>query len=64
MGLAREFFECPLFERDESAQFYEMFSDAQNGPLTRTHRFTVGMNFKETPDLRVLVMKFTTPNAA
>jgi hypothetical protein len=28
------------------------------------HRFTLGMTYKETPDLEVLVMKFTAPSAA
>ena len=64
MSLANEFFECPIFEREESEQMYQMFSNAQNGPLTRMHRFTVGMNFKQTADLQVLVMKFTAPAAA
>jgi hypothetical protein len=63
MSLAREFFECPIFERDESEQFYEMFSRAHGGPLARLHRFTVSMAYKETPDLEVLVMKFTAPGA-
>jgi hypothetical protein len=64
MSLAREFFECPIFEADESGQFYEMFNHAQAGPLTKMHRFTVGMAFKDTSDLEVLVMKFTAPKAA
>ena len=64
MSLAREFFECPIFEQDESEQFYDMFNHAQAGPLMRMHRFTVGMSYKETSDLEVLVMKFTAPGAA
>jgi hypothetical protein len=64
MSLAREFFECPIFDQSETEQFYEMFSRAQAGPLTRLHRFTVSMAYKETADLEVLVMKFTAPGAA
>jgi hypothetical protein len=64
MSLAREFFECPIFEQSESEQFYDMFSRAKAGPLTRMHRFTVSMAYKETSDLEVLVMKFTAPSAA
>ena len=64
MSLAREFFECPIFQQDESEQFYDMFNHAPAGPSTKMHRFTLGMTYKETSDLEVLVMKFTAPSAA
>lgn len=64
MSLAREFFESPLFQRDESEQLYEMLGQAQNSPVKKMTRFTVGMTVKESSDQQSLVLRFTAPNAA
>jgi hypothetical protein len=63
MSLAREFFESPLFESAESQKFYEMYSRAEGEAVAKLPRFTIGMAFKNTADLEVLLMKFTAPGA-
>jgi len=64
MTMAREFFEGPLFTRGESEQLYEMLGHAQNSPVKKLPRFTVGMTYKETSDQQQLVLRFTAPIAA
>jgi hypothetical protein len=64
MSLAREFFESPLFQRQESEQLYEMLAHAQNSPAKRLARFTVSMTHRETSQEQNLVLRFTAPNAA
>ncbi|MEI9892546.1 MAG: hypothetical protein WDN28_01140 [Chthoniobacter sp.] len=64
LSLAREFFESPLFERDESEQLYELLSHAQNNPLRKLRRFSVGMTYKEMVDEQVLLLKFAALHPA
>jgi len=64
MSLAREFFESPLFQREESEQLYDMLAHAQNSPVKRLARFTVSMTHRETSEQQNLVLRFTPPNAA
>ena len=64
MNLAREFFECPLFERAESEQLYGMLSHAQDGPVITVRRFVVGMTYKQTAKEMILLLRFSPPNAA
>lgn len=64
MNLAREFFECPLFERAESEAFYAMLNDAQNAPTRKFPRFTLQMQMSQTSDLFTLTLRFSPPAAA
>lgn len=61
MTLAREFFESPLFERQEIERLYEMLSDAHNNPVARLPRFTVSMTYREQTNLQMLNLKFAPP---
>ena len=58
-GLAREFFESPLFERDEFEHFYEMLSNAENAPVEKMRRFTVKMTLRDAKESQVLTLRFT-----
>lgn len=58
MTLAREFFECPLFERQETEKFYEMLGDAQNSPVARLPRFSISMAYKAQTHLEILHLRF------
>jgi len=58
MTLAREFFESPLFERQETEKLYEMLSDAQNSPVAKLRRFKVTMTYQERANLEMLNIKF------
>ncbi len=64
MNLAREFFECTLFERAESEAFYAMLNDAQNAPTRKFPRFTLQMQMSQTSDLFTLTLRFSPPAAA
>lgn len=64
MSLAREFFESPLFQRGESEQLYAMFAQAQNNPVKRLARFTVGMTYSQSAGQESLVLRFVALNAA
>jgi len=64
LTLAREFFECPIFVRTESEEFYAMLGDARNAPVKKMRRFTVAMTFAQTTDLEMLVMRFTPRDAS
>jgi hypothetical protein len=57
-GLAREFFESPLFERDEFEHFYEMLSNAKNAPVEKLRRFTVKMTLRDARQSQVLTLRF------
>lgn len=61
MSLAREFFECPLFEPRETEKLYEMLSGAQNSPVAKLPRFTVSMAYREQTNLQMLNLKFAPP---
>jgi hypothetical protein len=63
LSLAREFFECPVFERAESEALYGMLSRAQNGPVEHLPRFTVSLTYQGGVKLEMLVLRFTPPNA-
>lgn len=64
MNLAREFFECPLFERAETEQLYRMLGRAQDAPVVTLRRFVVGMTYKQTAKEMILLLRFSPPNAA
>lgn len=59
MGLAREFFESPLFHRDEFETFYGMLSNAKNAPVERMRRFTVKMTLREVEVSQILTLRFS-----
>ncbi|WP_348547760.1 hypothetical protein [Chthoniobacter sp.] len=58
-GLAREFFESPLFRRDEFETFYEMLSNAKNAPVEKMRRFTLKMTLREIEQSEILTLRFT-----
>jgi hypothetical protein len=64
LSLAREFFESPLFRREESERFYAMLNDARNSPSERMPRFTVRMQLTQDNDLLTLTLRFTPLDAA
>lgn len=64
LSLARDFFESPLFVRDESEQFYAMLNEAQNAPSQRLPRFTLQMSLRQTTDLITLTLRFAPLEAA
>lgn len=59
LSLAREFFESPLFERDEYERFYAMLNDAKNHPVDEMPRFTVKMTMRKFKDSEILTLRFT-----
>ncbi|EDY17920.1 hypothetical protein CfE428DRAFT_4659 [Chthoniobacter flavus Ellin428] len=63
LSLARDFFESPLFQREESEQLYDLFARAQNNPVKKLPRFTVGVTYRQTSEEENLVIRFTAPNA-
>lgn len=63
LSLAREFFESPLFQKEESEQLYDMLAHGQNSPVRRLKRFTVSMTYQQTTEQEDLVLRFTAPDA-
>lgn len=59
LTLAREFFECPLFERDEFERFYEMLNSAKNDPVEKLRRYIVKMTLRDAKETQVLTLRFT-----
>ena len=61
MNFAREFFECPLFQRAESEQLYKLLNEAEKAPTAALPRFSVSMRSWETKDKVHLVLRFSRP---
>ena len=61
MNIAREFFECPLFQRSESEQLYALLNQAETGPTVKMKRFSVSARGWETRDRSHLVLRFFRP---
>ncbi len=59
MSKAREFFESPLFQRDEFEHFYAMLNEAKNGPVDEMRRFTVKMTMRDINESQILTLRFT-----
>jgi hypothetical protein len=59
IGLAREFFESPLFHRDEFETFYEMLNNAKNAPVEKMRRFTVKMTLRIVNQSQILTLRFS-----
>lgn len=59
LGLAREFFESPLFQRDEFETFYEMLSNARSGRIEKMRRFTVKMSLRDAATSQILTLRFS-----
>ena len=59
LTLASEFFESPLFERDEFEHFYEMLGNAKNARVEKMRRFTVKMTLRDAKESQVLTLRFT-----
>lgn len=61
MNFAREFFECPLFRRNESERLYILLNEAAKAPVMPMERFSVSARLWETPDRVHLVLRFFHP---
>lgn len=58
--LAREFFEAPFFEREETLRFFTLLDKSRSGPATATlRRFTVRFTHLEHSDDFHLTLRFS-----
>jgi hypothetical protein len=63
MTMAREFFEAPFFEREETLRFFSMLAAADAATTARLKRFTVRMQLVQHRDDFHLTMRFTPPRS-
>jgi hypothetical protein len=64
MNLAREFFECGLFQRAESMRLYSMLNEAEKAPVAALPRFSVSMRSWETKEKVHVVLRFFRPGGS
>jgi hypothetical protein len=57
LGLMREFFDSPLFERRESEKLHAMLTRAPADSVTRMPRFTASMVFQQAAGLQILTLR-------
>jgi hypothetical protein len=62
LGLAREFFDSPIFERTEGEKLHAMLARAPVDSVTRMLRFTASLTFHQVDGQQILSLRFL-PNA-
>lgn len=59
MTVAREFFEAPIFNREESLRFFALLSEERRDQTEKLQRFTVRFQLLEHKDDSHLTMRFS-----
>lgn len=61
MTIAREFFEAPFFDREETLRLYSLLEEGKPSQTVRFRRFTVRFQLQEHRDDFHLTLQFTPP---